>query len=257
MISKTFQIRSYLNYWLDAVNQHSLHSPFLFDFYTGIVKGTSPDFSAIEALREKLLKDERSIVVEDLGSKGPVNEVRRISSIAKTSLSEPRFSAMFHRIIERYDHKTIIELGTSLGINTLYLAQKKNARVFTFEGAREIASVASITFDFGGTKNVQLLQGNIDATLPNFLLTIRKADFVLMDANHTYEATMRYFNLILPKTHEKTVVVIDDIHSSPGMEKAWKEIIGNKLVHSSADLFRCGVLFFDPSLNKQHAILQF
>jgi predicted O-methyltransferase YrrM len=254
---KPFQIKSYLNYWLDAVDQHSLHSPFFFDFYTAVLYGNSPEFSAIESLREKLLSDHRTIVVEDMGTKGHLNSVRMISEIAASSLSTPRFSSLFHRIIKRYDHKTVIELGTSLGINTLYLADKKDAKVVTFEGSSEIAALAELTFEFGGAKNIRLIQGNIDATFPEFLLGVRKVDFVLIDANHTYEATMRYFTNVLGKMHEKSVMAIDDIHASPGMEKAWKQIIDHKLVHSSADAFRCGFLFFDPSLNKQHVILQF
>jgi predicted O-methyltransferase YrrM len=151
----------------------------------------------------------------------------------------------------------VIELGTSLGINTLYLAQHKNSKVTTFEGSDEIATLAEITFDFAHAANIKVIRGNIDKTLPDFLQTIRKVDFALIDANHTYEATLRYFNLLLPRIHEKSVVVIDDIHYSPGMEKAWNEICASKLVHSAADLYRAGILFFDPSLNKQRVILQF
>ena len=77
-----------------------------------------------------------------------------------------------------------------------------------------------------------------------------------MDANHRYEPTIRYFELLLKKVHEKSVLIVDDIHHSCDMEKAWKEMQRHRLVYGSADLFRCGILFFDPSLNKQHVILQ-
>lgn len=257
MAGKGFQIRSFLTYWLDSVDEHSLHSPFFFDLYTGVLKATVPDLTSIETLRTKLREDKRTIVVHDLGSRSDHKKIRAISEIARTSLSPKKYSSLYYHIIHKYNHKTILELGTSLGINTLYLAAKKNSRVTTFEGAPEIASISTITFEFADAKNINLIEGNLDHTLADFLLTVKKIDFALLDANHTYEATIRYFKLLLSKVHEKTVIAIDDIHQSPAMEKAWQEILQHKLVYGSADLFRCGLLFFDPSLNKQHVILQF
>jgi predicted O-methyltransferase YrrM len=197
------------------------------------------------------------ITVTDLGSGASMESQRTISSIAETSLSPSKFSALYKRIISKYNHTSIIELGTSLGINTLYLAASKNSKVTTFEGCPEIAGIAAFTFEFAGASNISLIQGNINQTLPAFLQTIRKFDFAFIDANHTYEATMKYFNLLISRLHEKSVIVIDDIHHSVEMEKAWETIIASKLVYGSIDLYRAGVVFFDPSLNKQHVILQF
>jgi predicted O-methyltransferase YrrM len=255
LTSKLFQIKSYFRYWLNAVDEHSLHSPFFFELYATHIKGKPAVLSIAESLRKKLLNDDRIISIVDLGSRSGTYQ-KEISSIAATSLSPPWVSSLYQKIISIYDHKNIIELGTSLGINTVYLAQKKDAVVTTFEGADEVGDLAELTLEFANALNVELIRGNIDDTLGTAIQRLRKIDFVLMDANHTYEATVRYFHQLLPRLHEKSVVVIDDIHSSAGMEQAWKEIKGNKLIYGSADLYRCGILFFDPSLNKQHVILQ-
>ena len=258
MASLLFRIKSFLSWWLEAVDEHSLHSPFFFDLYTTQVKpATAPaGFSHIEQLREKLLRDHRTIAVEDLGSKGHEKALRRISDIAGRSLSPPRFSALYARLARHFDARCIVELGTSFGINTLYLAENKDATVTTFEGSPAIAEIAALTFEFSGSRNIRLLEGNIDHTLPAFLLGIRRVDFVFMDANHRYEPTLKYFEWLVKKTHEKSVLVLDDIHYSAGMENAWNKIKNHRLVYGTADLFRCGLVFFDPSLNKQHVILQ-
>jgi predicted O-methyltransferase YrrM len=210
-----------------------------------------------EKLRQQLLADDRFINVVDLGTGRARKADRRVSEIAKSSLSSQKFSSLYSRIIERYKCKSIVELGTSLGINTLYLSDRTDAIIATFEGSEEICSIADLTFQFAAAKNITLIKGNIDQTLPSYLNNIKKVDFALVDANHTYEATNRYFEKILSKIHEKSIVVIDDIHSSKGMEDAWNRIRTNDLVYGSADLYRCGILLFDPSLNKQHVILQF
>lgn len=254
-----FQLKTFLSYWLDAVDEHSLHSPFLFDLYTKVIRIETDGISEIENLRSQLLQDQREIQVEDFGngSKHLKTQNRKISDIAKTSLSEVKFSQLYLRIANHIKAKNIIELGTSLGINTLYLAKKTDSKIFTFEGSREIAEIADISFEFGGAKNVELIKGNIDTTLYSNLSRMPKADFVFMDANHQYEATKKYFGWLLMKIHHSSVMIVDDIHDNPGMEKAWREIKNHDLVYVSIDLFRCGILFFDPSLTKQHVVLQF
>lgn len=258
-MSKFFHLKTYLNYWLDAVDEHSLHSPFLFDLYTKVINLDSEGIVEIEKLRASLLKTQGEITVEDLGagSKHFNRSKRAICEIADTSLSDLRFSLLYLRIAQHIDAKNIIELGTSLGINTLYLARKKNANVFTFEGSESIAEVAQDTFEFASAKNIELIKGNIDTTLYSNLSKMPKADLVFMDANHHYTPTLKYFKWLLMKIHDKSIIILDDIHSSPGMEQAWKEICNHELVHTSIDLYRCGILFFDPSLNKQHVVLQF
>jgi predicted O-methyltransferase YrrM len=232
-----------------------LHSPFFFEFYSKIVKAKSKPVAAAESLRKKLLQDHRTISVNDMGSKAGVYQTK-ISAIAESSLSTSEFSSFYHRIINRFNCKTVIELGASLGINTLYLADKNDTNVHTLEGADEVCDLAELTFQFANARNIELIKGDIANTLPGLLQKVRKFDFALIDANHTYPATMKYFEQLLPRIHDKSVIVIDDIHYSAAMNEAWNEIRKHKLVYGSADLYRCGVLFFDPSLNKQHVILQ-
>lgn len=253
-----FRAKSYLSWWLEAVDEHSLHSPFFFDLYTKYIKPPfSPaEYNHIESLRHKLLHDKRLITVRDLGSKAKTRSTRQISAIARQSLSPARYSVIYERIARHIGATCIVELGTSFGINTLYLAEKPDATVTTFEGAPAVADIAALTFEFAGKKNVELITGNIDRTLPLFLHRVRRVDLAFMDANHRFEPTLRYFEWVLKKVHEKSVVIVDDIHYSPDMAKAWKVIRSHRLVYGSADLFRCGILFFDPSLNKQHVILQ-
>jgi predicted O-methyltransferase YrrM len=253
---KIFQIKSYFTYWLDAVDEHSLHSPFFFDLYTKIIKPRGEEYPAAEALRKNLLSDTRTIDVQDLGSGHNKESKRQVSDIANKSISPSYLSALYARLIDHFQAETIVELGTSFGINTLYLAMHPKARVYTFEGSSSIASIARLSFEFAQVKSIHLVEGDIGSTLP-YQQSLRKVDFALLDANHRYEPTLRYFELLLPKTHPQTVMVIDDIHYSTEMENAWNELKNHKLVYASADLYRCGILFFDPSLNKQHVILQF
>jgi predicted O-methyltransferase YrrM len=254
-----FQLRSFISYWLNAVDEHSLHSPFFFDLYTKVIKRKTHKNPAFEQLREKLKNDHREIRVDDpgAGSRHQSGQNRKIRDIAKVSLSPAKFSSLYQRLIGNANAKKIVELGTSLGINSLYLSAGERTQVTTFEGSPSIAEIAKTTFEFADVQNISITEGNIDVTLPGWLLTSGNIDFAFIDANHRYEPTMKYFGWLLRKIHIKSMIVVDDIHYSPEMERAWHEITSNELVYGSADLYRCGLLFFDPSLNKQHVVLQF
>lgn len=211
----------------------------------------------MEGIRASLLNNPTPLSVEDLGagSKNDHASARTIASIAKSSLSPVALSNLYAQILRYNESGYIVELGTSMGLNTLYLAQNQQARVFTFEGSKSLSNIALTHFELLEKKNIKLIEGNIDHTLSEFLQNTEKINFALMDANHRYEPTMRYFNLLSRRFNEKSILVIDDIHWSEEMEKAWKELYQHRLVYGSIDLYRCGILFFDPALNKQHFIL--
>ena len=239
------------------VDQHSVHSPFFFDFYNRVLKADShkPGFDAIERTRDHLLKSELTIEVLDLGagSKHIAGSQRKLADIANTSLAPAPWARFYHRICLHLEAKRVLELGTSLGLTTMYLAQTP-ARVFTCEGSPAIADIAQTNFEHMGAANISLLQGPLEETLDEFLQDPAKLDFVLMDANHRYQPTVHYFNRIMRRLSEKSIVAIDDIHQSTEMEKAWHELKNHPVVYGSVDLFRCGLLFFDPALHRQHFV---
>lgn len=115
--------------------------------------------------------------------------------------------------------------------------------------------MASALFDSMGTTNIQVIEGNTNKTLPDFLSRSSKPDLVIIDGNN-HDTAIQYFRLLLPHLHARSIVSIHGIHSSREMNSVWEEIKANKLVYGSADLLRCGLVFFDPSLNKQNVVLQ-
>jgi predicted O-methyltransferase YrrM len=257
-----FLLKQWLGYWLKQTDEHSLHSPFFFDLYTKIIKGHHDNsrFQEVKRLYNQYLQDKTALTITDLGAGSKVNSSnkRTIASIARNSTTPARFSALLCRLIEYMEYKTVLELGTSLGVNTLYMEKAKTQpEIVSFEGGPEIIKIASRQLN--KSKQIRLIEGNIDTTLPAFLSSIssKKLDMVYMDANHTYDASLRYFNQIVPKLHTNSLVIMDDIHWSEGMNKAWQEVKKHPAVCSTIDLFEAGLIFFNPDLSKEHFILQF
>ncbi|MBQ2068477.1 MAG: class I SAM-dependent methyltransferase, partial [Paludibacteraceae bacterium] len=99
-------------------------------------------------------------------------------------------------------------------------------------------------------ENIEWQEGNIDDTL--IIHAREKLDIAYVDANHTYAATKRYVNYLLPRMQEKGVIVLDDIHYSEEMERAWQELQADERVTTTMDLYHVGLLFTDPHYFKRH-----
>lgn len=259
-MSKLFQAKAFINHWLDAVEAHSLHSPFFFDFFDKVIKQKSEeDFSAIEKIRTSLLSNQSILDIEDLGagssSKNLKNNKRKIADIAATSLTPAHLAQLYFRVCQYTEVHNVVELGTSMGLTSLYFSELPDCKVHTFEGSPALANVALTNFEYLDKKNINLIEGDINNTLPRFLQdNLTKIGFALVDANHRYAPTIQYFEWLMKRFNEKSIMVIDDIHHSPEMEKAWNELKKHYLVYGSVDLFRCGILFFEPGLNRQHFV---
>ena len=237
------QLKAYIRHWLTSVDNHSIHSPFFFDFYNKVIRDQSdPDrFIEIEKLRANLLVNSSEIEVQDFGagSKKLNATKRKLKDIASTSLTPQKLARLYHNIINYQEAKNVVELGTSLGVTTLYLAKREKCQVTTFEGSHSVANVALTNFEYFDTHNIELIEGAIHSTLPEFVQNPAKINFVLMDANHRYEPTLHYFDLMMRRLDEKSIVVMDDIHWSEEMERAWNELRDSQLVYGSIDLLRC------------------
>jgi predicted O-methyltransferase YrrM len=254
-------IYDYIKYLLKAKDEYSLHSPFLFEFYIKIVndKGILESFQEIENLREQLLQDERIISITDFGAGSKLNlsNNRKIKDIAKNSQKSPKLGQFLYRIIAFYEYKNVLDLGTSLGLTTTYLAsQKFDNQVISFEGCPKTAKIAQENFDKLSLKNIEIIVGNIDETLPEKLKEISSLDFVFFDANHRYEPTIRYFEQCLSKAHEGSCFVFDDLYWSKEMKKAWQFIKNHPSVTVSLDFFWLGIVFFHQKQEKQDFVLK-
>ena len=243
-------INKYISYLWKASNGHGhgVHSPFVFAFIKNVLntKSKGPSIDAIELYRQRLLNNQKEITILDLGAgadpKG--NKSRTIAQIAKGALKPKKYSSLLSRIVKYYQPSQVLEMGTSLGITTCYLAHGvPNASVVTMEGAPTVAHEALTTFKNLGFQNIQLIEGNFDQSLPNYLQSVSTIGIAYVDGNHRYEPTMQYFNLLLTKSDEHSIFIFDDIHWSSEMEKAWAEIKADARVSLTIDLFYIGIVF--------------
>ncbi len=232
-----------------------LHSPFVFHLHQHVIR-FSPIRPHIESQRRAYRRDMRRIAVQDWGA-GKDKTYRRIADITRKAVAPAAKAAFLRRLCDHQEAHTVIELGTSLGLTTAYLADNQRHRiVHTIEGCPNIHALSQETFQRLNLSNIRGHQGKIADVLPPLLETLPVLDVVFLDAHHAYTPTLRYFDCCLPKLHRQSLVIVDDLYWSPDMTRAWHTLCAHPSVCTSVDLFAVGLLFFDPIHPKQHFILR-
>ncbi len=257
--------KKYFKYYLTASNGkgHGVHSPFVFEFIKFVLndKKKYDVYSTIEKQRQVLLNDKKIIEVEDFGAGSTVIKTKQrvVKDIATSSLKPKKYSQLLFRMIQYYNKKNVLELGTSFGITTSYIAAaKNNPTVTTMEGSVNIATIAQQSFDSLQINNVTIVKGDFEKTLSPHLNKIDRIDFAFLDGNHRKVPTLQYFKQILTKSNEETIFVFDDIHWSAEMEAAWEELKSHESVTLTIDLFFIGIVFLKTDFKvKQHFVVRY
>ena len=264
MYSPLKQVLKYLNYRLTSSNGkgHGIHSPFVFSFIKDVLndKTRYPEYKEIEELRRKLLADNTPVPLEDYGAGSFAGHgSRSVSTITSLAAKSPKYAALLFRIVKYYKPHYILELGTSLGISTAYLAAAdKNSVVVSGEGNFVVASKAKNNLESLGLYNTRIVTGNFDNTLPEMVAAIPRVDLAFIDGNHREKPTVKYFHELLSKVSGSSVLIFDDIHWSEEMEAAWKYIKNHESVMLTIDLFFIGLVFVRPEFKvKQHFAIRF
>lgn len=259
MGNRLFPLWSFFNYWLKKEDKFSIHSPLLFktygELFDFILAKDQLDLD-IEECRNSLLDSDEVIEVLDLGagSKKVNTQKRKVSAITEYSTSSRKTSQLLQYFCSRTQAVQVIELGTCVGLNTKYLARETKGCLATFEGATELARIASLHLT---DSSVELIVGNISDTLPEYLDRIDFVDFAFIDANHTYDSTLNSLKSLLQKVRSGSIIAIGDIHWSVQMQSAWNEIIEFPEVRLSLDFYEVGILFFEFPGDKEHWVLDF
>ncbi|MBS1524213.1 MAG: class I SAM-dependent methyltransferase [Bacteroidetes bacterium] len=254
--------KDYLFHRLRGKTRHGTHSPFVYRLVDEVIydRNDKKVYRGVENLRNELLSDERMINVTDLGAGSHVNNnnQKKIKDIAKSALKPPMLAQLIYRLAAGLQPENMIELGTCLGTTTLYLHKAApNAKLYTLEGCPETAGVATEIFNKDGATGIVQIIGNFDDTLPGVIKRLDKLDFVYIDGNHTKEATLRYFEWCLPKVHEHTLLIFDDIYWSEGMKEAWAAIKGHPQVTVTVDLFWIGLVYFRKGQVREDFLIRF
>ena len=242
-------VKKYLHYYITANNRHGhgTHSPFIYNFIRAVLmdKKKYPTYTPIEKIRHQLHTQNKTIAIKDFvaSSKFHPYKQQKIKSVF-TSMARPaKFDQLLFRMLRYYKSKYVLELGTSLGITTAYLASANTENfITTFEDNSNMAKIAKQHFNQLSLTNITQIVGHFDNTLLHTLNKISQLDFVYINSNNCKEAILFYWNMLYNKAHNETLFIFDKIHGGAEMEEVWKKIQQLDMVTCTIDLFFIGIV---------------
>lgn len=261
MSNLVFRAKAYVSYLVSSKKGILAHSPFVFDLANNVLypkKGLKPFEYAIDVFgfKKKLARNHSIIDKSDFGT-GTSKRIKT-SALAKSSSVRSTYGKLLTRLVHFQKPENILELGTCLGVSSMYMFNGlSSGNLTSVEGCSETHKARTKVFKENGIKTSNKAEF-VNHKFDDFFREREEAfDFVFIDGNHTYAATKRYFNKLWKKLPENGVIILDDIHWSEEMERAWGEIILENQHLISIDLFQFGLCFKKPQQAKEHFVLRY
>ena len=253
-------IKSYLKFLWNSKNEHGVHSPFVFDLVTKCFYDTKskPAYSILKNYRKSLLDNKNVIEVTDFGAGSRVfkSNQRQIEKIAKTAGISPKRAELLYRIVNYFQPENILEIGTSVGLATSALSLgNPKGKITTLEGCLKTMAIAINQLQLHNLKNIEFVTTEFSI----YLNTATKHcgwKLIYFDGNHQKQATLDYFELLLPSISNESVWIFDDIHWSCEMEEAWEIIKNHPKITVTIDTFQWGIVFFRMEQKKEHFVIR-
>ena len=252
------KITSFFCFIIKSKNEHGVHSPFVFDLITSCFykKKDKNDLTIFLNYKKKLSRNSSLLEFSNFNFISNLlfsNKKKRSRIIENLGISNGRAGLLIN-IIQYLKPKSILEIGTSLGIVTVALSSaQESSKITTLDENEKTVNIIREMFKKNTFKNVKFLAGNFDITLP---LALNNSDFIYFKGKNINETTLKYFEFSLTYIHNDSVILFENIHSDKESEKIWNHIKNNKKVTVTIDTFFWGFVFFRKEQEKEHFIIR-
>ncbi len=251
MIQKLRIALKKLQFFCRASNSkgHGTHSPFVYTFITEILNDERYFYAYEEIgfLKKELLRDKRKI--------NYYGKETSIKELAKQSLPE-KYNQLLFRIVAYFKPQNILEIGSSLGISTAYLAAtNESIQVDGVETNELVAIISKQNF-----RELSLQNISIETSIDTLLIEAKrdKKTYDLIFINNTHEDLLDFCLRLSPMFNEDTIVVFKDINIDLEKNKSWTKIKHQATITISIELFGVSFIFFrKEQLKKQHFAIRF
>jgi predicted O-methyltransferase YrrM len=241
---------------------HGIHSPFIYNFIINVLKEKEfpKELEEIEKIRSNLYRSDEFILMNDLGTdQEDGNPLKKsVARIARMAATRRKYGRLLFQILKYYKPAKVLELGTSLGIGSMYLGMgNSDSEIITIEGCKACVDIARRHIKKVGLTNVNVMNGALKDVLPLTLKEMEWIDLIFFDGDHRKIPLIDYFKTALPYMRNDTIFIFDDIHWSAEMENAWEFIKNHSQVKVTLDLYQFGIVFFRKELQKQDFLVRF
>ena len=216
-----------------------VHSPFTYNLITKVIEEKTPYyvFEDIENFRKNLLYKENP---------------PEVPTAQETQTKN--YGALLFRLINFFKCSTVLQIGSSTGVMSLYLALplRNSCDCYALEKRTGLLDSARMFAENHSLKNLHWLEGDYEENLFRLKREVTFFDFIFINTTGDSERTREALRLAGTFVCPDTVMVIDNIQRDKSMKKLWQELKNRGDVGLTIDLLSLGLVFFNTRLHKQH-----
>lgn len=232
-------------YWLDyryrRLLNGDIHSPSVFSLSQHLKKPIpESDLALIKTLDRALRNNKSRYFKLDYGTSS--NRKLQVNSYHKSSSSGIAKCARLFHISKWQQPNHTLELGSCFGMSTLalYLGAREGLQSMTsVEGCLETLKIARESSPIPET-DITWIGEEFSRALES--LENDSYDLIYLDGNHSYEATVYYVDLLNKLLSSEGIIILDDIHWSSAMKRAWDRISRSDKFQYAIDMFDLGIV---------------
>lgn len=204
---------------------HGIHSPFVFNLINKVIEEKTP-YHAYDDIQSYL------------------------ENVADVDYSQRKYNLLSFRMVNYFEAKRILEIGSGTGINTIYLtAPSCKIECNCVETSEEKGDKAQKIYK-GWERNITLYTKGLPALE-------EKQDCVFIDLSNCKSLDDNLVNYVSNLIHERTFIIVKDIRTNKRHQVLWKSIIDMESRTAVLDLFNLGVVFFDRKLYRWNYQISF
>lgn len=190
--------------------------------------------------------DTSPLIDGTLPAPGPFDRDSDTVASASKSSEGWREQAFIHSCVLMASPKTVLEIGTNVGVSSAYIASALKARgsgrVHTIDASPYRVRMAKRLHKELDLDNVDYTIGLFYEVLPKVLESLPPIDMAFVDGQHEYQATVDFYDMIARRSAPGAVLLFDDIFYSDGMKRAWSEIQANPRCFAVSELGNIGIM---------------
>ncbi len=232
---------------------HGIHSPYLFHLVTEVIedKKKYPAYSILRSQKKKITSRVKEISHEsEIKYNGAsIQDLIGKKKIFKNIELGYRYGKLLLRLVNEFKPSSVYCYGPTFGLNLLYLAlADENIPVKTNLSDPLLNQLCRETLHGIPVTNVDFESDTHSSGIP---------EFVFINLSFLPKEAKELIQLKMSLCGDNDVMIVRGIHKSAEMESLWQEVIKEKKVRVSLDLYEIGILLFREKLQKQHFILRF
>jgi predicted O-methyltransferase YrrM len=214
----------------------------VYNLITKVIEESRPYycFADIELLRKRLLLKE--------------NPFARL--VAQEAI-RPKQGALLFRLSQHFRARHILQIGSSMGLSTLYLtAYTQGVQCIALEKRPEHASIARWVYAQAARTPIDLRLGDYATLLPCALEQLGTVDFVFFNTRRE-ASNQALFQTCAAYAKADTVFVFEGIKANRAMRELWKTVCADPQVSVTLDLYSMGIVFFNKKWHKRNYTVYF